>query len=60
MKIEINVPGTETDAIVIQTALQALAKNLNKSNIQFIADLSRKPDINKKLESKKLLIKASI
>jgi hypothetical protein len=60
MKIEIDVPGTETDAIVIQTALQTLAKNLNKSNIQFIADLSRKPDINKKLESKKLLIKASI
>jgi hypothetical protein len=60
MKIEIDVPGTETDAIVIQTALQTLAKNLNKSNIQFIADLSRKPNINKKLESKKLLIKASI
>lgn len=60
MQITIDVPGTETDSIIIQTALQAIAKNLNKGNIQFIAELSRKPDINKKLDSKKTLIKTYI
>lgn len=60
MQITIDVPGNETDSIVIQTALQAIAKNLNKGNIQFIAELSRKSDINKKLDSKKTLIKTYI
>lgn len=60
MKIQIEVPGTETDAIVLQTAIQQIAKNLSKTNIQFIADLSKKPDINRKLESKKTLIKSYI
>ena len=60
MIIEINVPGNETDAIVIETALQAIATNLNKSNLQFLAELSRKKDINKKLDSKKNLIKQYI
>lgn len=60
MQITIDVPGTETDSIIIQTALQAIAKNLNKGNIQFIAELSRKPDINKKFDSKKTLIKTYI
>lgn len=60
MQITIEVPGTETDAIVLQTAIQTIAKNLNKGNIQFIADLSRKTDINKKLENKKTLIKSYI
>jgi hypothetical protein len=60
MIIEINVPGNETDAIVIETALQAIATNLNKSNLQFLAELSRKKDINKKLDSKKTLIKQYI
>ena len=60
MQITIDVPGTETDSIIIQTALATIAKNLNKGNIQFIAELSRKTDINKKLESKKTLIKSYI
>ncbi len=60
MQITIDVPGNETDSIVIQTALQTIAKNLNKGNIQFIAELSRKSDINKKLDSKKTLIKTYI
>jgi hypothetical protein len=60
MTIEIQIQGTETDAIILQTALQQIAKNLNKSNIQFISELSKKPDINKKLESKKTIIKSYI
>lgn len=61
MTIELTIPQmSEIDAIVFQKSLETLAKNISKSNIQFLADISRKADINKKLESKKTLIKTAL
>ena len=47
--IKEGTPLIEQSAIKI--ALQKVANNLNKKNIQWVAELSEKPNINSKLES---------
>lgn len=55
--IEINANNT-LEMLTIKAAMEKLAKNMSKENILFLAELSDKKDVNKKLESKKLLIKS--
>jgi hypothetical protein len=56
--------NTYRDSIIEQVnlkiALEKLAKNLSTENILFLASLSEKPNINKKLENNKTLIKTSL
>jgi hypothetical protein len=58
--LEINYTGNETDAISVELALNTLVKNLNKENLSFIAELSKKKDINERLRKNKTLIKAKL
>lgn len=53
MIIEIEFNGNQSDAIQVELALNNLAKNLNKENLLFISELSKKPKINDKLAKKK-------
>ncbi len=45
------------DQAIITASLQQLADTLSRENLQFLAEMSKKPNINEKLESKKNLIK---
>lgn len=56
INIEIN-PNNAGEATMITIALQNLAKNINASNLMFLGEVSKKPDVNRKLEAKKGLIK---
>lgn len=47
----------EIEKTSYQRNLQLLAENISRDNLKFLAELAVKPDINKKLESKKTLIK---
>lgn len=44
---------TEAEAFAIKIALEQIAKNFNKENILYIADLSKKPNVNDKFKSLK-------
>lgn len=61
MEVTINTKATnEIEKAAVKRNLQALAENLTKENLKFLAELSVKPKINEKLESKKALIKSFI
>lgn len=58
MKIELEInTNSAGDAALITIAFQNLAKNLTASNLMFLGEISKKPDVNRKLEAKKGLIK---
>ncbi len=54
--IEINA-ASAIEGANIKRSIEKLAKNIDKSNLDFLAELSEKKDINKKIESKKTLLK---
>lgn len=43
-----------------EVALKKIAKNISLDNIKFLAELSERPNINEKLETKKPLIKTFV
>ena len=45
-----------TEKLTVKKALQTLCENVTKDNLVFLADLSKKKDINKKLQDKKGMI----
>ena len=59
IQIEVNT-ANPMDAVAVKVAIEKLAKNVNKENLLFLAELSEKPNINAKLESKKSMIKTFI
>ena len=61
--MEITIKTKATNNIEKSTYLvnlQKIADNLTRENIAFIAELSEKKDINKKLVDKKILIKSFV
>lgn len=61
MQVTIEIPTENSlESIGIKKAIEKLAKNLNKENLFFLAELSEKPNINAKLDSKKSLIKTFV
>lgn len=56
MEATINIEGTPGEVMAKKQYLETICKNLTKENLQFISELSKKPNINSKLESKKSLI----
>lgn len=61
MEVTITIKATsEIEKAAYKRNLQAIADNLTKDNLKFIGELSMKPKINEKLESKKGLIKSFI
>lgn len=61
MDVTIRTKATsEIEKSAYSRNLQVLADNISKENLKFLAELAVKPDINKKLESKKGLIKSFI
>lgn len=61
MEVTISTKATnEIEKAAVKRNLQALAENLTKENLKFLAELSVKPKINEKLESKKGMIKSFI
>ena len=54
--IEINTTNP-IEMASIKMSLEKLAKNIDKNNLSFLAELSEKKDINKKIESKKTMLK---
>lgn len=52
VNISINV-ASDAEAFAIKIALQEIAKNFNKDNIIYIAELSKKPNVNEKFKSLK-------
>ena len=58
MQITIDLPNISAlDSIRTKLAIEKLAKNITSENLAFLAELSDKKDINKKIQSKKMLIK---
>jgi len=57
LHINIKKELTPLEKTVIESYLTKLADNVTKDNLAFLAELSTKPDVNKRLESKKQLIK---
>ena len=59
MVTSINLPDNlqPMDVMLITKYLETLGKNVNKKNLAFLAEISVKPNINDKLESKQTLIK---
>lgn len=56
--VTINTPATNViEKKAYERDLQILADNLSKENLKFFAELAVKPGINKKIESKKTIIK---
>jgi len=56
MQATIDIPGDSLEATLKRMALEKLAKNVSKENLQFLAELSEKPNANDKLSKKKILI----
>lgn len=53
MTITINIEASsETERLVLQTALQNIATKANKESLLFLSEIASKPDINKKLLKK--------
>ena len=50
----------EIEKATYKKNLQAIVDNLSKENIKFLGELALKPGIDKKLESKKSMIKSFI
>jgi hypothetical protein len=48
------------DVSAIQISLQKLAKNVDKNNLMFLAEMSLIPNINEKFKKKQTLIKTFI
>jgi len=48
--------STPLEQMAIKKSLETLAQNVTKENLSFLAELSKKPDINRKLESNKTKI----
>lgn len=58
MQVTIEVNTTNPiEAANIKMSLEKLAKNINKGNLNFLAELSDKKDINAKIEGKKTMLK---
>jgi hypothetical protein len=58
MTFTIDLPNASPlDAIKTKLAIEKLAINITAENLAFLADLSDKKDINKKIQSKKMIIK---
>ena len=58
MQVTIEVNTTNPiEAANIKMSLEKLSKNINKSNLTFLAELSEKKGINEKIESKKTMLK---
>ncbi len=58
MTVTIEIPESDPmTATSKKIALDKLAKNITKENLMFLAELSEKPNVNAKLESKKAMIK---
>lgn len=58
MDITISTPINDNLKVAsAKIAMEKLAKNLNIENLQFLAEMSEKPNVNAKLQSKKGLIK---
>lgn len=58
--MDITIKTPENDLLKVgslKTALEKLANNVSLDNLKFLAELSEKPNINAKLESKKGMIK---
>lgn len=52
--VEIEIEESNPAALgAIKSALQKIAKNFNKDNLKYIADLSEKKDVNEKFEKLK-------
>lgn len=49
MKVEIDIPGTDTEVILKKIALQKIAQNFDKDNLTKIAEVSQTTNANKKL-----------
>ena len=60
MKVEIEITGSDNELLFKKLALQDLATNVTKENLQFLAELSKIKNINEKLQSKKAMIKTFI
>ncbi len=57
VKLELVINNiTPAKAFNIKADLEKLAENISSDNLSYLASLSQKPDINKKLETKKTLI----
>ena len=55
-QITINYTGREAENV--KRSLQKLADHVTPENLMFLAELSSRPGINKKLENNKFTIKA--
>ncbi len=50
--IKVNA-ASDIEAFTLKNALQSIATNFNKDNVLYIAELSKKKDVNKKFTSLK-------
>ena len=50
-QVSISVNATDAEAFAIKVGLELIAKNFNKENILYIAELSKKPNVNEKFKS---------
>lgn len=58
MSLQIDVKGAnQNDAIDRQIALQKLQDNITTENLEFLALMSKRKDVNLKIQNKKTLIK---
>ncbi len=57
MQVTIDIPGNDSEAILKKIAIEKLVKNLNKSNLEFIASISERPNVNEKFANKIPFIK---
>lgn len=58
MKITLEVNISTSKAMLIEGSLIELAQNLNSENLLFLAQQSKKANVNDKLRNKKGIIKA--
>ena len=57
MQVTINIPtDNQVDSFLISKSLETLVQNLTKENIQLLAEKSKKPGMNEKLQKYKALI----
>lgn len=57
MQVTIEIPGNQTEVLLKKIAIEKLAKNLDKSNLEFLASVSERPEINEKFAKKIPFIK---
>jgi hypothetical protein len=57
MEFKIEIPGSETEALMKKIALQKLANTLDKENLEFLAKITDKPGVNEKFKAKHGFVK---